>query len=239
MAIVSSMSRLVDLRRFYDALGRAACQQGGRQLLADAMTLPMAGRGVYFFFEPGEHRQETGEGLRVVRVGTHALKSGASSTLRGRLRQHGGSRVGGGNHRGSIFRLLTGDALMLSGRHPRCASWGSTKAAVAALTHPAALKGNELPSEQAVSRHLATTSIVWLGIDDDPGPASLRGWIERNAIALLSNYGKPELDAPSSDWLGRHSSRARVRMSGLWNQNHVDESYDPDFLDDLDRLLVR
>jgi hypothetical protein len=33
-------------------------------------------RGVYFFFENGEMRSETGTGPRVVRVGTHAMRSG-------------------------------------------------------------------------------------------------------------------------------------------------------------------
>ena len=36
-------------------------------------------RGVYFFREAGESRSDTGEGLRVVRVGTHALKAGGST----------------------------------------------------------------------------------------------------------------------------------------------------------------
>jgi hypothetical protein len=61
--------------------------------------------------------------------------------------------------------------------------------------------------------------------------------IERNSIALLSNYNKPHLDPPSQGWLGRHSDREKVRTSGLWNSNHVDESYDPAFLNELDRLV--
>jgi hypothetical protein len=65
----------------------------------------------------------------------------------------------------------------------------------------------------------------------------LRGKIERNAIALLSNFNNPPLDPPSLHWLGRHCDRDRVRDSGLWNQNHVDESYDPVFLDNVERLV--
>ena len=61
---------------------------------------------------------------------------------------------------------------------------------------------------------------------------------ERNAIALLSNCGKPALDPPSGDWLGHHSDRERVRASGLWNQNHVEETCDPGFLDVLHRLVL-
>jgi hypothetical protein len=78
---------------------------------------------------------------------------------------------------------------------------------------------------------------LWLSIEDDAEPESLRGFIERNSIALLSNANKPSLDPPSPGWLGHHSDRERVRQSGLWNQNHVDESYDPAFLLKLDQLV--
>jgi hypothetical protein len=78
-----------------------------------------------------------------------------------------------------------------------------------------------------------------LPVDDAPGPTTLRGYIERNAIALLSNLGKPPLDAASPTWRGCACDRgkARVRDSGLWNQNHVDEDYSPAFLDTLESLV--
>jgi hypothetical protein len=70
-------------------------------------------RGVYFFFDPIQSRTDTGSGLRLIRVGTHALKAGSKTTLWKRLSQHKGTaKSGGGNHRGSIFRLLVGDALL-------------------------------------------------------------------------------------------------------------------------------
>ncbi len=80
-------------------------------------------------------------------------------------------------------------------------------------------------------------SLLWVAIDHELGTASMRGYIERNAIALLSNFGKEPLDAPSENWLGHHSDRERVRKSGLWNSNHVDEAFDPAFLDPLARLV--
>jgi hypothetical protein len=82
-------------------------------------------------------------------------------------------------------------------------------------------------------------SFLWLPIGDEPGPENRRGYIERNAIALLSNCGKPPLDVPSNTWLGHHSDRDRVRTSGLWNQNHVEEEYDPIFLDVLESLVAQ
>ena len=78
---------------------------------------------------------------------------------------------------------------------------------------------------------------LWLDVGDEPGPGSLRGHIERNSIALLSNWGKGSLDPPSPDWLGHFCDRALVRESGLWNQRHVNEGYDRTFLDTLERLI--
>jgi hypothetical protein len=78
---------------------------------------------------------------------------------------------------------------------------------------------------------------MWINIGDEPGPDSMRGWIERNAIALLSNFGKTLIDAPSPSWLGLASDRPLVRASGLWNSNHVSEQYAPQFLDDLELFV--
>ena len=79
-------------------------------------------------------------------------------------------------------------------------------------------------------------SILWLDIADEPGPLSQRAYIERNAIALLSNDLSP-FDPPSETWLGLHSARDDIRTSGLWNLNHVREQYDPKFLDVFEQLI--
>jgi hypothetical protein len=65
----------------------------------------------------------------VVRVGTHALKAGGSTTLWGRLSTHRGQlRSGGGNHRGSIFRLIVGTALIARDGH-KFPTWGEGSSA--------------------------------------------------------------------------------------------------------------
>lgn len=76
------MSRLSDLRRFYELMGRLERKLGGLRYLVNChgrMGWPV--RGVYFFFEDGENRSDSGEGQKVVRVGTHALTSQSKSTL--------------------------------------------------------------------------------------------------------------------------------------------------------------
>ena len=99
------------------------------------------------------------------------------------------------------------------------------------------MRNRELALERQVSQVIGNMCFLLLAIEDEAGPESRRGYIERNSIALLSNYNKPGLDPPSQGWLGHHSDRERVRKSGLWNQNHVDETYDPTFLGTLDRLV--
>jgi hypothetical protein len=224
--------RLADLRRFYALLDELARRTDGPRCLADCsgrMGWPQ--RGVYFFMEPGEGRSESGEGPRIVRVGTHALKDGSRSTLWTRLSQHKGRQAsGGGNHRGSIFRLLVGAAL-LADDPALCATWGQGSNA------PSTIREAERELESRVSVVIGQMPFLFLPVDDDAGPQSLRGVIERNAIALLSNAGKTPLDAASNNWLGYRCPRDRVRASHLWNQNHVDEAYDPAFLNTLETLI--
>jgi len=228
------MSRLDDLVRFYAILDDVERKIGGRRVLSECtgkMDWPQ--RGVYFFMEEDEYRTHSGSGLRIVRVGTHALTGTSKTTLWKRLSQHKGqARSGGGNHRGSIFRLLVGSTLVNSGTLS-CPTWGVKNSA------PADVRQSEEAIERDVSRIIRAMPFLWLAAGDDPGPQSIRGYVERNSIALLSNLGKPPLDPPSENWRGLTCDRgkARVRDSGLWNQNHVDEAYDPAFLDALEALV--
>lgn len=237
------MSRLDDLVRLYDYMKRLERKLGGARRLAEChgrMDWPR--RGVYFFFENGEERSDTGMGPRIVRVGTHALSAGSKSTLWGRLSQHRGQAGGnGGNHRGSIFRLLVGSSLRSMRGTNEPLSWGigsdPSQAARRLGCSRDQVKTQESALEAEVSEFIGKMPFLWLAVDDEPGTDSMRGKIERNTIALLSNYEKPGMDQPSHHWLGLHSDREKVRLSGLWNNNHVDESYDPAFLDDFENLV--
>lgn len=227
--------RRAQLDRFYSALGELEGKLGGRRQLGKAAgrdTWPQ--RGVYFVFEPDEYREDH-RTPRVVRVGTHGLKAGGKSTLWGRLRQHRGTTRGdlaGGNHRGSVFRLHVGEALIAAG-------------AVADAPQTWARRGSATPDvrnaersvEAKVSEVIGRMSVLWLDIPDEPGPASLRGYVERNAIALLSNHHREAVDPPSPGWLGHHARATEIRSSGLWNVNHVAETARTDFVEAFEKSV--
>lgn len=215
-------TRLILLDEFYEVLEELSLRCGGTRTLGESdgrMSWPS--RGVYFFFEHGEYRAD-GVRPRVVRVGTHALRPSRSS-LWGRLSQHRGTNsgalAGGGSHRGSIFRLHVGKALLATGGYspPIAATWGHGSTPSREIRHL------EYPLERDVSLYIRAMPFLWLEVDDPPSAASDRGLIERKSIALLSNYEEPACDPPSWSWLGRQSTRTAIRESGLWNVNHVRE----------------
>ena len=219
--------RACDLARFYELLVQLERNIGGARRLSEChgrMDWPQ--RGVYFFREAGEERSDTGEGPRIVRTGQ-------STKLWGRLNFHKGTvNPPGGRHRESVFREIVGAALVTKHKYSY-PTWGERN------LDSMEVRESERPLERAVSVTIGAMPFLWLAVGDEPGPDSLRGYIERNAIALLSNYGREPIDPPSSGWLGHHSDRERVRLSGLWNNNHVEDDYTPAFLDTLQQMIER
>lgn len=226
-------SRQKDLKRFYSILDRLEQKNIQKRFLSNSNgRMDWPNRGVYFFFEANQFRSDSGEGLRVTRVGTHALKNKSKTTLWNRLSQHRGTiKNGAGNHRGSIFRLLVGTAL-IHRDNLSISTWGQGNSATQEI------KKEEVQLEQFVSKVIGEMPFLYLSINDDANPESLRGYIERNSISLLSNFNKPILDSASNDWLGNDCNRQKVKMSHLWNQNHVDETYDSDFLTVFEKLVI-
>ncbi len=101
-----------------------------------------------------------------------------------------------------------------------------------------AVRETEADLEALVSEYVGRMPFLWLNVNDAPGPNSSRGLIERNAIALLSGYSHPATGEPLTEWLGRYIDRKKVRLSGLWNKNHVNETYDPSFLDEMESRIA-
>lgn len=231
LTALEDQQRRADLIRFYVIMDTLKRKIGGvRQLAECSGRMAWPERGVYFFYENGEHRSDTGTGPRVVRVGTHAVRLGSTATFWQRLRQHKGNKLGGGNHRGSVFRLLLGEAV-IGKEQLNFPDWSVGNSAVTTVLRA------ELPLEIRVSKLIGDMNVLWLPIDDEAGPKSLRSFIEQNSIGLLSNYRRTVLDPQSPQWLGHYSGRERVRASGLWNQDYVENAYAPRFLDTLERLV--
>lgn len=224
--IQSEHERLTHLDRFYALLGTLESGLAGKRSMKDCTGgLAWPEMGVYFFFEDKEFRTSSIGINRVVRIGTHTVSRGSKTTLWHRLRTHRGGTDLSGNHRGSIFRLHVGTALI-------AASHGETTVPTWSQGQSASreIRGAEVQMEREVSKFIGAMSLLWLAIGDEASPTSDRSYIERNSIALLSGPTGP-LDLPSPAWLGRHSGREAIRRSGLWNVNYVDAVYDPRFLD--------
>ena len=242
MARARGLSLERTLYEFLGLVNLAGRRPPGVLSLPDAAReRSMPKRGVYFFLDPSEVGPDGSP--RIVRVGTHALTSGSSSTLRQRLAQHRGRvRSGGGNHRGSIFRLLVGQALLARGLEAPCRSWGikgsRSAASLATGASLAQLAAAEQPVEAAVSRQLAALQVACVPVEDEPGPNSLRGVIERGAIALLAEASRRGSAKHGPNWLGHWSNRRAVVASGLWNQNHVEEPWSESFIEALEESVV-
>lgn len=223
------------LNQFYEQLDELREKIGERILSKCNGRMNWPKRGVYFFFEEGEIRETSSE-LRVVRVGTHAISSGSGTKLWDRLRTHRGpARTGGGNHRGSIFRLHVGSAILTKeGTRDNYPYWGIGSSANKEI------REQESPIEKKVSSHIGNMPFLWINVDDTPSKNSKRMYLEKNAIALLSNYCRVNtieaFDPPSKNWLGRYCCHYFVRESGLWNVKHVTEQIiDENFLDYLEK----
>lgn len=224
------MNQSFDLDSFYAILNRLeALPAQGLKLRDYGGSRKLPARGVYFFREPTERRSSNANSHRIIRVGTHAVSSKSKSTLWQRLRAHLGTQAGGGNHRGSIFRLHVGAAL-LARDSVNISTWGVGSTAPPALRNDETAKFLESTWEKKVSEFIGEMTVLWVSVPDEPSSTSIRAVIEKNAIALLSNRFNP-IDAPKPDWLGLHSPRDEIRRSGLWNLNYVDQGYEPAFLE--------
>ena len=201
-----------DTKRFYELLKELEERVDGKRRLKDCdgrMGWPR--RGVYFFFEEGEYRSGSVTDLRVVRVGTHALRRKAKTRIWRRLYEHR-------YHNGaSVFRGLVRTALTRRGDF---CSGESRK-----------------QKDMKVTDYIGNMPFLWVNISDEPGPDSQRALVERESIALLSDHDGFALDKQSVDWLGQFSNRAKVQSSGLWNSNHVDQKYNPSMLDTLEKWI--
>ncbi len=229
--LITEEKRLRDLDRFYELLARLAATGSGAPRLKDCISTALPNQGVYFFWQSGENRMTAPFDGRVVRIGTHAVSEGSKATLWNRLRTHRGGKDGSGNHRGSIFRLHVGQALLRkTERDAGLPTWGVGQSAAADV------RKAEENMELEVSQIIGEMPVLWIGVADRASPDSDRAYLERNLIALVAGSTGP-FDLPTASWLGNWSSREAIPTSGLWNVNHVLDDYDPEALGVFERYI--
>ncbi len=221
--------RIRDLKKLYQHIGLAR-KDGLTFRFSDFPNKKLAKRGVYIFLDPREENFLK-DGPRIVRIGTHAVSAESKSTLRNRLRSHFGQADGGGNHRGSIFRLHVGRALLDSRAldfHSK--TWGDGQHAIAEIREA------EVELEQRVSTYLSDLEIFLIPIDDEPSKDSLRAHVETQLIALCTEDFQT-IDKSEDAWLGRHSPMSAIIKSGLWNLRDVAKKYQSDGLGSVAHLI--
>lgn len=216
------------LEATYKALARLT-QRSKLPTLKEVVAQGMPEAGVYLFFDKHEARMKSLNNLRVVRVGTHGVAAGSKATLRNRMRTHFGTNSGEGSHRSSIFRLHVGRSILNAQMAPNVDTWGSSSSNKQAL-----LAEREL--EQKVSEYLSRLHVALIDVAGASDKTNDRSYLEQNLIALFSNKCKP-LDPPSYRWLGNSSDKREIRKSGLWNVNHVEQHFDPQYVDVLNYYI--
>lgn len=232
------MSRQADLSRLYSLLALLRNRVDGPNYLANCNgRMDWPERGIYIFLSANETWQST-DHQRITRVGTHAVSRGSGTSLWNRLISHrgtfSGKYAGGGDHRGSVFRLRVGEAMAeREGLHDEFPEWGDGTSAGSEL------RNDELEHERRVSDHIRSLPFLWVAVDDEPGPESRRAELEQNIIALASSYQTSSVDPRDSDWLGKHSPNQLIRESGLWNVDHVMKNHDSSFLDLLETHIEK
>ena len=228
------MDTLKHLNYFYDILMELQSKTGTRILATCNIRMEWPQQGVYFFFEPGELR-DNGKQMRVVRVGVSQSSKSPQSPLWDRLREHrgtiSGKFSGGGNHRMSNFRYYVGSAL-INRDNVVCPSWEELE------SYNTSIRKEEHPLEMKVSDIISNMPFLWLSTERSSRPDQLNKFIKRNAVALLSNYhNQVALDSPSPNWLGHYCPNDAIRLSGLWNHRSVDVTCNPRFLNYLEKLV--
>lgn len=165
----------------------------------DAETLPE--NGIYILFERGESAHGTD---RIVRIGTHT----GDGQLPNRLREHFVTE----NKDRSIFRKNIGRALLHRKGSPLLERWEldlTTRQAREQHAHQIdsnALNETERRVSEYIREHLSFSVIR---VDDK----DTRMRLETGLIATINDCSRC---FPSSDWLGLHSPKSKIRDSGLW-----------------------
>ena len=188
-------------------------------------TIPA--NGIYIMFEKGE----TYQGLdRIVRVGTHT----GDNQLYSRLNQHFVKE----NKDRSIFLKRVGSAILAKNKDPYLDVWEvdtttpENKNKVQAQLNPA---HEQQITQQAVAHIRNKISFVVFEVKTKEERLRL----EKKIIATLSKAAKDGFIEPSENWLGNFSPDLKVRQSGLWQSQHLNEApLTPQEFEELKQIVL-
>jgi hypothetical protein len=231
------------LDQFYTKLGELNDQTDGPYRLEECdgrMEWPE--RGIYVFFDPDSNLNvDPPSEWSISRIGTVGVSDGSSNTLWNRLRQHRGNtrgeRAGGGNHRGSIFRLHVGRAIIESeGLHDEFPYWGDSHRDDIPL-ETEALREQEHPLEVRVSDYIRSLPFLVIDVPGAASKTSDRARFEKNLIGLVSQRRRSTPSIMRDGWLGHENPAPEIHRTGLWNIHHVTALYDGAIISDVDHYI--
>jgi hypothetical protein len=181
--------------------------------------------GIYALFQQAEtgHRQD-----RIVRIGTHT----GNNQLRSRLKQHFLAE----NKDRSIFRKNIGRALLNKRKDPFLEFWELDLTTRKARNQYFSLIDLDYQKqvENEVSQYIRNNfSFAVIEVEDK----TKRLELESKIISTISSCDEC---APSADWLGNYSPKAKIAESGLWLVNELYKiPLDAKGVEYLSRLLKR
>ncbi|MEQ8853615.1 DUF6884 domain-containing protein [Gimesia sp.] len=162
--------------------------------------------GIYLLFENGEQAHGTN---RIVRIGTHT----GDNQLRSRLTQH----FLNSNKDRSIFRKNIGRCLLNRDNDPFLEQWEldlTTRAAKDAHVDQIDFDKQKKVEELVTDYMQSNFRFVVFEVPTK----EQRLWLEARIISTVSRC---EVCPTSSDWLGSHSPKQKIRESGLWQVNEL------------------
>jgi hypothetical protein len=165
--------------------------------------------GIYIVFEKGEKAHGTD---RIVGVGTHTGEGNLSQRLNEHLYIPNKDR--------SILRKHIGRCLLAAENNPLLEQWNKdTTSKAMREKHGKDIDTNAIAEiESRVSTYIANSfSFTVIAVASKKDRLALKS-------GLLSTIASCADCKPSAQWLGLHHPNAKIRDTGLWNIQHVDDT---------------